>query len=87
MWEYFGHGSGKFESWKKIHTFDGAMTYYQISQSVNNYINADIPHPMRMCTRKLKTIWIFMIEIGNRHKSQIYSLISELYVFIMVQNF
>ena len=26
MWEYFGPGSDKFESWKKIHTFDGVMT-------------------------------------------------------------
>ena len=26
MWGYFGPGSGLFESWKKIHTFDGVMT-------------------------------------------------------------
>ena len=26
MWGYFGPGSDKFESWKKIHTFDGIMT-------------------------------------------------------------
>ena len=26
MWGYFGPGSDKFESRKKIHTFDGVMT-------------------------------------------------------------
>ena len=26
MWRYFGPGSDKFESWKKIHRFDGVMT-------------------------------------------------------------
>ena len=25
MWGYFGPGSDKFESWKKIDTFDGVM--------------------------------------------------------------
>ena len=25
MWEYFWPGSDNFESWKKIHTFDGVM--------------------------------------------------------------
>ena len=27
MWGYFGPGSDKFVSWKKIHTFNGVMTY------------------------------------------------------------
>ena len=26
MWEYFLPGSEKFESWKKLNTFDGVMT-------------------------------------------------------------
>ena len=26
MWKYFWPGSDKFESWKKIHAFDGVMT-------------------------------------------------------------
>ena len=27
MWEYFWPGSGKFESWKNFHTFDGTHLF------------------------------------------------------------
>ena len=41
----FWHGSDKFESWKKFHTFDGVMTYCHIFGRVKNHINAYISHP------------------------------------------
>ena len=50
---YFWPASDKFESWKKIHTFDGVMTYCHIFEGVKNHINAYISHPIR--DRNMKT--------------------------------
>ena len=47
MWGYFWPGSDKFESWKRIHTFDAVMTFCHIFEGVKNHINADISHPKR----------------------------------------
>ena len=55
MWEYFCPGSDKFESWNKIHTFDGVRCNCQIFESVRNHINAFISHPIK--DRIVKTLY------------------------------
>ena len=53
MQGYSWTGSDKFESWTKIHTYEGVMTYCHIDEGVKIHIIAYISHPIR--DRNMKT--------------------------------
>ena len=85
---YFWPASDKFESWKKIHTFDGVMTNCHIFESVKNHINAYISHPIR--DRNAKTYYDMDVYdrkmVINTNLEYADSSLNYL-VIIMVQNF